>query len=117
MAAGCPIGDAANNGVTALAGVLGLVDCKLVTRFPGDLPVIARTASEAVVLPESFLPADLPRQLSILPDGSHAWAADKVSIYDASSNTVYELPLQARKDTGASDTPPTPVCTGAIGNA
>lgn len=35
---------------------------------------------EAVVLPESFLPPELPRQLSILPDGSQAWAADKVKV-------------------------------------
>ena len=35
---------------------------------------------EAVVLPESFLPVELPRQLSILPDGSQAWAADKVKV-------------------------------------
>jgi len=35
---------------------------------------------EAVILPESFLPAELPRQLSILPDGSQAWAADKVKV-------------------------------------
>jgi chromosome segregation protein len=35
---------------------------------------------EAVVLPESFLPVELPRQLSILPDGSQAWAADKVRV-------------------------------------
>jgi chromosome segregation protein len=35
---------------------------------------------EAVVLPESFLPIELPRQLSILPDGSQAWAADKVRV-------------------------------------
>jgi chromosome segregation protein len=35
---------------------------------------------EAVVMPESFLPAELPRQLSILPDGSQAWAADKVRV-------------------------------------
>ena len=35
---------------------------------------------EAMVLPESFLPVELPRQLSILPDGSQAWAADKVRV-------------------------------------
>ncbi len=35
---------------------------------------------EAVVLPESFLPRELPRQLSTLPDGSEAWAADKVRV-------------------------------------
>lgn len=35
---------------------------------------------EAVVLPENFLPPELPRQLSTLPDGSQAWAADKVRV-------------------------------------
>ncbi|MFN0129585.1 MAG: chromosome segregation protein SMC [Verrucomicrobiales bacterium] len=35
---------------------------------------------EAVLLPESFLPVELPRQLSILPEGSQAWAADKVRV-------------------------------------
>lgn len=35
---------------------------------------------EAVILPESFLPVELPRQLSILPEGSQAWAADKVKV-------------------------------------
>ena len=35
---------------------------------------------EAVILPESFLPRELPRQLSTLPDGSEAWAADKVRV-------------------------------------
>jgi chromosome segregation protein len=35
---------------------------------------------EAVILPESFLPAELPRQLLTLPDRSMAWAMDQVRV-------------------------------------
>jgi hypothetical protein len=40
-------------------------------------------------------------------DTQITWTPDKVSVYDASSNTVYEVPLTAKQDTGATDTPPT----------
>jgi chromosome segregation protein len=41
--------------------------------------VLARDRlGEAVVLPENFLPSELTRLLSTLPEGSQAWAADKV---------------------------------------
>ncbi len=37
-------------------------------------------SGEVVLLPENFLPPELPRQLSTLPDGSSAWAADRVKV-------------------------------------